>query len=444
MKITRRSGQIGSRIVLPILILQALQIAGCLGSREDDSLTAVQPEFGKERSGGLEVSAGPDTIVLKGESLHLKGVVVSGTGRIVQRFWMLPGENFWRPLSREDTVVTISGDRIYNWFIFRAIDEYGNNATDTRLVKRGSPGEFWHPVQVTLPNIPERDVKRTCLVFEDKVWMFLSSEDDAGVHPVEIWNSSDMLSWHRVSGGAEFPARIVRGVANFEHKMWVIGGEKSMGGRYGYNDIWASSDGDHWKRFGLSTPLDTGNNGDQDFYYGQAPHYDFKKNRYETAGHLWLYTYNGEVFKSTNGITWESQGQGLYRADQIYTIESWSYGLCIWGRDGRFIHTWDGITADRTMSNIASQSWPVATYLRRDGEPFKTGFMVVNDGYKAFTYSMDNRQLVGEYDFPERWTEENHGLYPHCQVAFHGKVWALQGVRFRGEARKPVEMWVTY
>jgi hypothetical protein len=405
-----------------------------LGQRDSRVTVRVRDALGRSWSATRVLSsfirppvafAGNDTVMLKGETLHLQDLGKPGSGKIVSWRWTFPDDSYSRPVSAGDTSVEVTGPR-FTRYILTVEDEFGLMSSDTRLVEVAHPGKVWRTVPVTLPGIENRDFKRSCIVFEDKAWMFISSEDESGVKPVQVWNSSDMIHWNRITSNAEFPARIVRSVTTFEKKMWIFGGEKSMDGRNSYNDVWASNDGEHWTRYAESSPLDSGNNGD----------YAFSQN-----GRLWLITWNGDIWVSTNGVTWTNRGKGHYRADELHSMAGWRFFTLMFGNKGAF-STFDGIGITEPILSPAVQGWAVAVNISQ----VLPGFYIVgNDGYKGFTYNIPNgRYLFQQSPFPERWTANLHGLYPHCMVALGGKAWAFQGGRFRDEAGMPIEMMVTY
>ncbi len=86
----------------------------------------------------------------------------------------------------------------------------------------------------------------TCLVFQDKMWIVgVYVSDGAPLYGNDIWNSTDGISWSKVSTTTIFPIRTLHSSVVFDNKMWVIGGYSSTAPN-NRNDVYYSTDGANW------------------------------------------------------------------------------------------------------------------------------------------------------------------------------------------------------
>jgi hypothetical protein len=421
-------------------VLRSVQVSGKSGV---DSLTVLQEDM---RNAAVEVRvrdsrdrswshsktliafirppiayAGPDTVVLGGDPLHLSDRSIPGTGKIVKWHWILPGDERFIEVSNGDTDWVVSRAQAKEKRIglhLRVEDEFGNSATAARSIYVADPGEKWLPQSLDLPYIDGRDVKRSFVLLNGKCWLLLSSWDESGVKPVQIWNSTDMRSWNRVVDSAAFPARIIRSVVVYKGLIWIFGGEKSMAGKSGFNDVWSSSDGAFWRKVADSSPIDTGNNGDYAFV---------------SVSTILVSTYNGVIWDTFDGIDWKRRGQGIFRGDEIGSVHEFATHMVMVGTKGVY-ETNDGMNGLR-LDSPDTEGWRV-------GIP--NTWLLVNDGYRTLRYDLGHgRVLRSIWDFPEQWTVENPGDYHHSLFKLGPYIWALQGSRFRGEERK-TDAWITY
>jgi hypothetical protein len=74
----------------------------------------------------------------------------------------------------------------------------------------------------------------------------------------EIWNSTNGVTWNKVTDSAKFGVRFDHQSVVFDEKMWVINGRKSdgsLGGSIEEGDAWTSGDGATWNESDGSTQL---------------------------------------------------------------------------------------------------------------------------------------------------------------------------------------------
>lgn len=133
------------------------------------------------------------------------------------------------------------------------------------------------------------------LQFNNKLWLIAGYKTVAGANSNDVWSSVDGITWTQVradgaAGG--FTPRMGFGVAVHNGYMWVVGGQDSTGA---VNDAWYSSDGITWT---LARANGAAN--------GFAPRTAFPMVSFQ--GYLWLvhgyYGLDGTVYRSSDGITW--------------------------------------------------------------------------------------------------------------------------------------------
>ncbi len=197
-------------------------------------------------------------------------------------------------------------------------------------------GVEWTPSESTLPSYNGR----SCLVFNGKLWAFFgfNGEDI----PLEIMDSGDGLAWNVFNDDPDVTPRARHGVAEFDGKMWIIGGIGSGTGDMGRNDVWSSGDGEDWDRLTESAAFSPRYNP------GVAVH-DGKL--WVIGGGRWDESGRNDVWWSTDGASWTLAVEhaafparsehavivhdgaiwviGGYGADENFLNDAW------WSADGR-------------------------------------------------------------------------------------------------------------
>jgi hypothetical protein len=348
--------------------------------------------------------AGNDTVMLLDEPLHLRDLGKPGRGKIVSWKWKLAGDSFFTPVTQGDTIVSVirRGPEMYT---LRVTDEYGQTAESSRYVRVSQPMELWRATSIELPYIQGRDVKRTTLAFKGKTWMFLSSWNETGVKPVQIWNSGNIKDWTRVNDSAAFPVRIVRSAVAYGGRIWIMGGEKEMGGASGYNDVWSSEDGIGWTLVSPASPIDTENKGDHLFILNSQ---------------MALLTHDGRVLRSPDGLSWSLWGLSPLGGGEVLSAVDFNGVLTLAGKDGIRLYT-NKDNSWSTKAGLIEGRWYNLLIME--------GRLSFNDGYQVFGDAFP-------YRFPGKWTSALGGLYPSCFEAMDGAAWLMQGGRFRNEPRE--------
>jgi len=90
------------------------------------------------------------------------------------------------------------------------------------------------------------------VVFRDKIWVLGGGNylpEYLGFN--DVWNSSDGITWNKVTDHAPWAPRIWFSAVVFRDCLWVLGGWSNNPSR-NWNDVWYTSDGVNWKE--LKTP----------------------------------------------------------------------------------------------------------------------------------------------------------------------------------------------
>ncbi len=86
-------------------------------------------------------------------------------------------------------------------------------------------------------------------MFNNKLWVIAGSTQKGS--PIfysrsDVWNSTDGITWEKVTDSATFPSRVHHTSQVFNGKMWVLGGESTGKGGKTLGDAWSSEDGSTW------------------------------------------------------------------------------------------------------------------------------------------------------------------------------------------------------
>ena len=91
------------------------------------------------------------------------------------------------------------------------------------------------------------------VVHDDKMWI-VGGDPLQNHYQDDVWNSSDGLSWRRVTKGNSAPwgPRVLHYTVSFKGHIWVLGGQTmpqyAKAGERFYRDVWKSSDGVNWEQ----------------------------------------------------------------------------------------------------------------------------------------------------------------------------------------------------
>jgi hypothetical protein len=81
------------------------------------------------------------------------------------------------------------------------------------------------------------------VVYGGKLWVISGDVDSTPTMANDVWSTVDGTNWVKVTDTAAFPAREGHGVAVFNNAMWIVGGDDASGAR---SDVWKSTDGATW------------------------------------------------------------------------------------------------------------------------------------------------------------------------------------------------------
>ncbi|MDB4293582.1 hypothetical protein N9954_09265, partial [Maribacter sp.] len=177
----------------------------------------------------------------------------------------------------------------------------------------------------------------TSLVFDDKMWVIGGSSCCGGRYN-DVWSSTDGANWTEVTSEANFPKRTVHASVVFDNKMWVIGGNRSYYSGNEFDDIWNSSDGITWTKVTGHTNIGP--------RYGLKM-LVFDNKMWILGGKDVNNTYSAnEVWSSSDGITWtrvsENTGVNFYLSEfTVFNNKIWRIGGY---SDTNIYSSTDGIT----------------------------------------------------------------------------------------------------
>ena len=181
------------------------------------------------------------------------------------------------------------GGRVYS----RAYNPWYSNE-----VWRSSDGFEWE--RVSTPPSAYVDGQFIIVKFTPRAAHQLVSFDGAlfviggwdGKRKNDVWKSTDGRTWTKLCD-APFCARMEFGAAAFSGRIWVVGGNTSLGH---LSDVWSSADGISW-RLETNAPGFSGRRGHELVAHGGRLRV--------IGGVVDNDTYFGDIWSSADGVTWE-------------------------------------------------------------------------------------------------------------------------------------------
>ena len=82
------------------------------------------------------------------------------------------------------------------------------------------------------------------LAFNGKIWV-MGGKDSAGNYHNNIYSSTDGVTWAQVTSSAAWSPRMSFGAVTAYGRIWVMGGTDDFNA---YNDVWSSADGKIWRQ----------------------------------------------------------------------------------------------------------------------------------------------------------------------------------------------------
>jgi len=96
------------------------------------------------------------------------------------------------------------------------------------------------------------------VVFQDKMWVLGGTEDyyfgDERSLKNDVWCSSDGQHWTQVTASAGWSPRAYHQAVVLGNKMYVLGGGNYVPKYHALNDVWCSEDGQHWTQVTAAAP----------------------------------------------------------------------------------------------------------------------------------------------------------------------------------------------
>jgi hypothetical protein len=150
----------------------------------------------------------------------------------------------WQP--RDSQGELVYKDRL--WILGGWFNSYDAPPRD---VWNSADGKDWNRVTASAP-WKHSDLPMT-VVYDDKMWLmggWYNGRLPGHEASHEVWSSKDGSKWTAVTRNAEWSPRLAAGVLDFKGRMWILGGTENyyFGDEHSLkNDVWATSDGVHWK-----------------------------------------------------------------------------------------------------------------------------------------------------------------------------------------------------
>ena len=252
------------------------------------------------------------------------------------------GQAGWQPRDSSGEVVF----RNQLWILGGWFDSF---AAPPRDVWSSPDGKTWKLVTKEAP-WKHSDLPMT-LVFKDRIWLmggWFNGRLPGHSATSAVWSSPDGVNWQQVTEKAGWSPRIAAGAVVFQGRMWVLGGtenyyfgdDKSL-----KNDVWSSADGKEWKQETAHAPWSPR-------AYQAAVVQDGKIWVFGGGNYLPKYQALNDVWYSSDGEHWEQVTEHapwhpriwfsavVYR-DRLWVLGGWSnhpsknWGDVWYSRDGK-------------------------------------------------------------------------------------------------------------
>jgi hypothetical protein len=195
-----------------------------------------------------------------------------------------------------------------------------------RDVWSSADGKKWDLVEPKAP-WTHGDLPMT-VVFDGKMW-FMGGWKNGRLpgHSAsnEVWCSEDGAKWRQVTARAGWSPRLAAGIVEFRNKMWILGGSENYyfgDARSLKNDVWSSSDGQHWKQETANAPW-------APRAYHQAVVLNDKMYVMGGGNYVPNYEAHNDVWCSADGAHWERLTAAASWAPRLW-FSAVAYRNCIW------------------------------------------------------------------------------------------------------------------
>lgn len=210
--------------------------------------------------------------------------------------WQLVTEHAaWRPRDSQGEVVYQDQMWIFGGW-------YDSNSAPPRDVWNSRDGKNWQLITDAAP-WRHSDLPMTT-VFNGRMWLmggWLNGRLPDASGSNEVWSSVDGKQWQQATAHAGWTPRLGAGIVVFQGKMWILGGNEQY--YYGdantlKNDVWSSSDGTMWQQV-------TADAGWAPRAYHQAVVLNDKIYVMGGGNYSPFYAAHNDVWSSSDGEHWE-------------------------------------------------------------------------------------------------------------------------------------------
>ncbi len=234
------------------------------------------------------------------------------------------------------------GELVYNGYMWILGGWHDSFQAPPRDVWRSNDGKSWEKVLDDAPWL-HSDLPMSA-VFKNRMWMmggWYNGRLEGRSASNSVWSSKNGKDWELVTGNAGWAPRCAAAIVVFKNKIWILGGTTAY--YYGdkeslLNDVWYSDDGKSWK-------LATADAGWPPRAYHQAVVlndrvYIMGGGNYDPE--YWGYN---DVWSSADGIHWRQETPRADWHERIW-FSSVVYRDCMWvmgGWSGNPGKNWDDV-----------------------------------------------------------------------------------------------------
>jgi hypothetical protein len=192
----------------------------------------------------IENLADSKILVLVGDTIgQHTNILTSEDGRD----WKISKTNApWSPKSFQSAT-------FHNDSIFMAGGYSGDSEQQNNYFWKSDDGHSWILPSTQIPW--ESRTGHGFLSFKEKLWVIggVKFDSDNKIKFFsDVWNSTDGITWEKITDSASWGKRDIRALISFENKMWLFGGSVLKDNNFDnfttYSDVWVSTDGVAWEK----------------------------------------------------------------------------------------------------------------------------------------------------------------------------------------------------
>ncbi len=123
-------------------------------------------------------------------------------------------------------------------------------SSDSNYFWKSDNGESWMLPSIEIPW--ESRTGHVFLNFKDRLWVMggVKFDNEKIKFFGDVWNTTDGITWEKVTENAPWGPRDIRAFLEFENKVWIFGGsvleDMSFENFTTYSDVWNTEDGINW------------------------------------------------------------------------------------------------------------------------------------------------------------------------------------------------------